>query len=173
MNKICVVGCGGSGKSTLAVKLGEVTGIPVFHLDVYYWKPGWKDTELFEWMSIQSKLVENEKWIMDGNFNGTQMIRFEPADTIIYLDLPRYKCLYYAFKRMIVYKRKRRPDMAEGCDERFDFSFYKWVWRYNKNHGPQTLNRLEALKDKKNIIIMKNHKEINRYLENLHCERTL
>jgi adenylate kinase family enzyme len=167
MNKICIVGCGGSGKSTLARKLGDVTGIPVYHLDVYFWKPGWKESNLMDWIQTQQELVENEKWIMDGNFNGTQMIRFDKADTIIYLDLPRYKCLFNAVKRMIVYKRKRRPDMADGCNEKFDLEFYKWIWGYNKKHGPQTLNRLEELKEKKNIIILKSFKEINSYLDKL------
>lgn len=167
MNKICIVGCGGSGKSTLARKLGDVTGIPVYHLDVYFWKPGWKDTELSEWISIQSKLVENDNWIMDGNFNGTQMIRFDKADTIIFLDLPKYKCLFNAVKRRIIYNNKKRPDLAEGCREKIDFSFYKWVWRYNKNHGKQTLERLEQLKDKKKIIILKSFDEMNKFLKEI------
>jgi adenylate kinase family enzyme len=68
---------------------------------------------------------------------------------------------------MIVYKRKRRPDMADGCNEKFDLEFYKWIWGYNKKHGPQTLNRLEELKEKKNIIILKSFKEINSYLDKL------
>jgi adenylate kinase family enzyme len=160
MNKICIVGCGGSGKSTLAAKLGEVTGIPVYHLDVYFWN-------LNDWIYAQTKLVENDKWIMDGNFNGTQRIRFDATDTIIYLDLPRYKCLYNAFKRMIVYKRKRRPDMAEGCNEKFDLSFYKWIWGYKKNHGKQTKERLELLKDKKNVIILKSFKEMDKFVGTL------
>lgn len=31
----------GSGKSTFVHALAARTGLPVIHLDVHYWKPGW------------------------------------------------------------------------------------------------------------------------------------
>ena len=37
-NRIMIVGCGGAGKSTFAAKLGELTGLPVYHLDRYFWR---------------------------------------------------------------------------------------------------------------------------------------
>ena len=62
-------------------------------------------------------------------------------------------------------QKKRRPDMAEGCDEKFDFAFYKWIWGYKKNHGKQTLERLEQLKDKKRIIVLKSFDEMDKFIE--------
>ena len=41
MERIVIIGCGGSGKSTLARQLGEMTGLPVIHLDKLFWRPGW------------------------------------------------------------------------------------------------------------------------------------
>ncbi len=42
--KIMVIGSSGSGKSTFSRKLGEILSLPVYHLDLYYWKPGWIET---------------------------------------------------------------------------------------------------------------------------------
>ena len=39
MRKTLVLGCSGSGKSTFAVKLHNVTGLPLFHLDNVWWRP--------------------------------------------------------------------------------------------------------------------------------------
>ena len=41
MKRIMIIGSGGSGKSTFSSKLSEVLGLPLYHLDAYYWKPGW------------------------------------------------------------------------------------------------------------------------------------
>ncbi len=37
MRRVVIMGPGGAGKSTLARTLGERTGLPVFHLDQYFW----------------------------------------------------------------------------------------------------------------------------------------
>jgi len=36
-NKIMVIGCPGGGKSTFARALGEITKLPVYHLDMLFW----------------------------------------------------------------------------------------------------------------------------------------
>jgi hypothetical protein len=42
MRRIIVAGCQGSSKTSLAVKFGRKLCPPVAHLDVLYWRPGWK-----------------------------------------------------------------------------------------------------------------------------------
>ena len=46
--------------------------------------------------------------------------RMEEADIIILLLFNRFSCLYRAYCRYIRYKNTTRPDMAEGCKEKFD-----------------------------------------------------
>ena len=39
--RVLVTGMAGSGKSTFSRSLAAKTGLPVIHLDVHFWKPGW------------------------------------------------------------------------------------------------------------------------------------
>jgi adenylate kinase family enzyme len=167
VNKIALIGSGGSGKSTLAAKMGEKLNIKVWHLDRLLWKPNWTLTTREEQIAIQKELIGRQKWIIDGNYNSTLDIRLKAADTIIFLDLPRYICVFRVFKRMVKYRNQTRPDMREGCNEKVDFKFIKWVWDYPINKRPNVLEKLEKLAQDKNVIILKSPKEVDRFLDRL------
>ena len=62
------------------------------------------------------------------------------------------------------YFKVERDDLASGCNERFNLSFYKWIWNYNKNVRQRYLNLLNSLKNEKEIIIFKNYSEVNKFL---------
>jgi adenylate kinase family enzyme len=163
MKRIAIIGSGGSGKSTMARRIGETLDIHVYHLDELFWKPGWVGTSKVEQRNIQNELVKQPKWIVDGNYGGTMDIRLDAADTIIFLDIPRIICLYRIIKRRIHYRNKPRPDMAEGCEERLDFNFIKWVWNYPKEKKPEILAKLAVQKNKK-IIVFFSPKEVEKFL---------
>ncbi|EIM08432.1 topology modulation protein [Planococcus antarcticus DSM 14505] len=167
MKKIALIGSGGSGKSTLARKLGMKLNVEVYHLDALLWKPNWQPTSKEEQRKIQMELVKKEEWIIDGNYNGTMDIRLREADTIIFLDFSRVLCTYRALKRMIQYRNRKRPDMAEGVKERFDLNFMKWIWNYPKKIRPVVLKRFEGLPNDKVIIILKSPKEAQHFLNSI------
>jgi adenylate kinase family enzyme len=167
MKRILIIGCSGGGKSTLARKLGDILSLPVVHLDVHFWKSGWIEPEHDEWIEKVKELIAQDKWIMDGNFGETIPIRVEVADTVIFLDTSRLTQLYGVFTRVLKFHGKTRPDLPEGCPEKFDWVFTKWVWNYNKRNRPKVLKFLENYKESKNIIILKKRKEMNNYAESL------
>lgn len=128
MNRIMVIGVSsGVGKSTFARRLGELIGIKVTHLDRLYWKPGWVEAPIEEFSEAQRQVVQNEKWVIEGNYTGTFDIREPYADTIIYLELPLRVCLSRVLKRRIQYHGKTREDIGEGCDEKIDWAFLKFI----------------------------------------------
>ena len=170
MKKIALIGSGGSGKSTLARKLGEKLNIEVYHLDALFWKPNWTPTSKEEQRKVQNELVKKEEWIIDGNYNGTMDIRLNAVDTIIFVDISRVICIYRVFKRMIQYRGKSRPDMAEGVNERLDFDFLKWVWDYPKTKKPVVLKKLEQLPNDKKVIILKSPREVQLFLDKVNNE---
>ena len=157
-NRIMIVGSGGAGKSTLAIKLNELLKIPLIHLDKEYWKPGWEESPKKEWHEKQNKMIENINWIIDGNYGGTLDIRFSKADTVIFLDYNRLICTYRIFKRWIKNFNKKRIDMAEGCKEKIDIQFIKWVWEFPNKSRYKIIETMEKYDDVKKIIL-KNSKD--------------
>ncbi|TDL93442.1 DNA topology modulation protein [Macrococcus brunensis] len=167
MKKIMIIGSGGSGKSTLARRLGQQLGLPVFHLDAYMWKPGWILSTREEQSDIQSQLMTHTEWIIDGNYSGTMDVRIKEADTIIFLDISRRICLYQVIKRYLTNRNTVRPDMAEGCEEKIDKEFLSWVWNFPRNKRPALIQRLNELKDSKQVIILHSPQQIEKWLRHL------
>ncbi|MDA3884775.1 MAG: hypothetical protein PF638_04195 [Candidatus Delongbacteria bacterium] len=169
MKRILVIGSGGAGKSTFTKQLSKVLDIPIIHLDVHFWLPGWVQRESEKWHKKVDELIARESWIMDGNFNSTLDKRFKRADTIFYFDFSTIRCLYNAIKRMILgrYFFKKRSDMAEGCIEKFDWEFYKWIWNFNKNHRKEYYKMLDELSSEKQVYIVRSYKKKRQILKQL------
>ena len=159
-----------SGKSTLARRLGEKLNIEVYHLDALFWKPNWTPTSKEEQRIVQNELVKKEEWIIDGNYNGTMDIRLNAVDTIIFVDISRVICIYRVFKRMIQYRGKTRPDMADSVNERLDLDFLKWVWDYPKTKKPIVIKKLELLPQDKKVIILNSPREVQLFLDKVKAE---
>jgi adenylate kinase family enzyme len=112
--RVLVIGSAGSGKSTFSRALGAKTGLPVIHLDVHYWKPGWVKPSDEEWRGKQLALLASDEWIADGNYYETLDTQVQRATTVVLLDTPWWVCAGRAFVRGV----RKRPDwmkMPEGC----------------------------------------------------------
>lgn len=166
MKKIIVIGSGGAGKSTFSRHLVEKLGLPVVHLDKLFWHPNWTRTPEDEWVEIVRGEIARDEWIMDGNFGGTREMRLQACDTVIFLDMPRWLCMYRILKRTLLYRKSTRPDMAEGCDERYDPGFIIWVWNYPKSGRQRVVEQLKTFSDKQ-IITLKSSREVSEFTDRL------
>ena len=166
MERIMIIGCGGAGKSTLARQLGEKTGLPVVHLDKLFWKPGWVSLSREEFDLVHQEAISRERWIIDGNFDRTIPQRLSRCDTVLYLDFSRWACVMGVAKRVLTTYGTVREDMGEGCPERFDLEFPKWVWDFNKNKREKNYRLLEEAEGVE-VIILKNRREVKRFLASL------
>ena len=163
MERVMIIGCGGAGKSTLARQLGEKTGLPVVHLDKLFWTPGWVSLSREEFDKVHREAIVQEKWIIDGNFDRTMPERIRRCDAVVYLDFSRFTCLLGVAKRILTTYGKVRPDMGEGCPERFDWEFLQWVWNFNGSKREKNYRLLDQCCDKE-IYILKNRREVKRFL---------
>jgi adenylate kinase family enzyme len=167
MKRVLVIGSCGSGKSTFARRLGEKTGLKVIHLDRLYWKPNWVGTtDEAEWKAAVEKALAGDSWISDGNYSGTLAMRLEKCDTVFFLDMPRALCVYRILKRLALYRKGNRPDMADGCDEKFDWEFVKWTWNYPVRSKPKVEALLKRFENEKKIIHLKSRREVENFLAN-------
>lgn len=161
-NRIIIVGCSGSGKSWLAKRIASITGYPLTHLDNEFWNPNWVATPKEEWICKQQELISGEKWIIEGNYNGTMEMRFTSADLVIFIDINSITCIWRVFRR----HGKKRSDLPEYLDEKIDsefFEFCKWIWDFPKK-GRNTILDLHEKYPEKPFLVLKNRKQISKIL---------
>lgn len=130
----------GAGKSTFSRALSARTGLPVIHLDLHYWKPGWVKPSENEWREKQRSLLAGPAWIADGNDIETLDLRLERAETVVLLNTPWWMCAGRAFVRGL---RKPVGEMPEGCDDsvtrrlRDEWRLIGVVWRHRRSETEQ------------------------------------
>ena len=166
MKRIVIIGCPGSGKTRLARALGERLNLPVVHLDRLWWKSDWEKVSREKFDARLENALKLESWIIDGNYNRTMDDRLAACDTIVYLDYSRWACLWGLCQRILGSYGKTRADLPDGCPERFDWEFVKYVWNFNENNRVINYTRIAKYKHAK-AIVLKNRKEACRFLENI------
>ena len=130
-----ITGGPGSGKSTLARALGARTGLPVYHMDHFHWKPGWIERTSEEKVPMIREIHRLDAWIFEGGNSTTFAERAARADTMIWLDLPVGLRLFRVIWRTIRDQGKVRPDMAPDCPEGFHHEtlrFWTYIWATRK-----------------------------------------
>lgn len=153
MNRVVIAGCPGAGKTTAAKRLGALSGLPVVHLDQHYWKPDWTRPETADWVHRQRSLCEAPRWIMDGNYGSTLNIRLEAADTVLVLDYPTLTCVRRLLMR-VLFGLGRNLDgaMPEGCRERIDIGFFRFVLNYRKHRRLGDLKQVMSFEGRRHIF---------------------
>ncbi len=107
MKKILVIGCPGSGKSTFARHLRDITGLPLYYLDMIWHKADKSNITESEFDCKLSRILSKDKWIIDGNYKRTLKARLEKCDMVLWLDYPTELCLQSVKSRI----GKPREDM--------------------------------------------------------------
>jgi len=167
MERILVMGSPGSGKSTFARRLSQVTGIPVVSLDALYWRPGWQPSDAAEFQARVAEAVRLPRWIIDGDYIWwAGDIRRGVADAVIWFDLPRRTCMVGLMNRIATSYGRVRPEMAEGCPERINLEFFRYVWTYRREQRPKLLQYFGGLRADQPLICFTDRAQAERYLAN-------
>jgi adenylate kinase family enzyme len=165
MERVLVIGCSGAGKSVFAQRLATRTGLPLIHLDREFWQPGWMPTAPDTWRRRVAALAAEPRWIMDGQFGGTLGLRLAHADTVFFLDMPRWLCLMRVGRRTVRHFGRTRPDMTPGCLERIDREFLTYIWNFEREHRPRLIASLQGFPGR--IIILRRPREVKAQLSSL------
>lgn len=120
---------------------------------------------LFGFIPSNSSLPRVNFRQMDGNFADTFDIRVPRADTLIFLDLPRWVCLRSVFIRLACNLGRARPDMAPGCKKKIDWEFIRWIWTFRSNTRPAVLQTLERCRaEGRNVHHFLSRPQVSRFL---------
>ena len=66
---------------------------------------------------------------MDGNYSSALPVRLAVADTVIILEVPRWRCLARVLRRNLRHRgRVRGEDLPNGCPEQFDRELLRYIW---------------------------------------------
>ncbi|MBD7909483.1 P-loop NTPase family protein [Sporosarcina gallistercoris] len=167
MRRILVMGVSaGAGKSTFARNLGEILDYPVTFLDSLYFEPGWQEvpSEVFEQRQLDA--TAGSTWIIEGNYSRTVSVRETNADTVIYLELPLYLCLFRVLKRRIRYHKQTRPDMGKECREKLDWVFLKYiVTTYRRRRVDMRSRMRNYTEEGKNVFLLQSRRQIREFLQ--------
>jgi hypothetical protein len=81
-SRVVVTGMAGAGKSTFSRQLAAKTGLPLIHLDLHAWRPGWVRVPEDELIEIQRTLLAGQRWIVDSNDVDEDLL-VAHADTLV------------------------------------------------------------------------------------------
>ena len=143
-----ILGPGASGKSALAIRLREITGLPLIELDKVFWRPGLAATPRDQWVKMQQRLVEEDRWIMDGDLGPYDAVevRLAAADTIIFLDFSLVRCAWRAIRRS-----RERAD------------FWLWLFRYRRQSRPFLMEAITKYATHATLHVIRNPEELRRF----------
>jgi adenylate kinase family enzyme len=169
MRRIIVVGCQGSGKTSLSRNLGQKLALPVVHLDVLYWRPGWKPSDKPNFRARVTDAIAGDAWVVDGSFSGLAFdLTLARADTLVVIDRPRWLCQWRILLRSAFDRDKARPDLPEGCPEQFDWKLMREAWRYDTERAPVIeAERMQYGADVP-VVRLRRDRDIQGFLDSLH-----
>jgi adenylate kinase family enzyme len=146
VRRISVVGNSGSGKTTIAVALSAALNVPHLEIDAVFHQPGWVQLEAGEFRRRVAEFVAAPRWVADGNYSTVQDLVWARADTVIWVDPPRYRVM-----RQVIWRSLRRAalrsELWNGNRERWANlvradpaeSVIAWAWtrhhKYQRRYG--------------------------------------
>ena len=161
MKKIIIIGCPGSGKSTFALKLNKIISVPLYHLDMIYWKEDKTHLSSDELLYKLEDIVCENEWIIDGNYISTMEARLKYCDTVFFLDYPVDICIEGVKSRI----GRQRVDMP-WVETEEDEGFIDYIINFDKSIRPEIISLLGKYNNK-NIIIFNNREESEKYLKSI------
>ena len=166
MQRITICGNSGSGKSTFSEKLATVSGLPVYHIDLLQFQPGWRKTPAEEFAKVHNEWLAKPNWIIEGVGDWHPLKkRFEASDTIIYFDFPVEYCLQNAQERLEKdkispnpYIPANSPYAAKADKQEEVIQFFQKEWR------PKILVLMESLREGRNLFVLTEPEALNNFL---------
>jgi len=138
---VTIVGASGSGKSTLAAQLAAQFDARLVELDAIFHKPDWTPTPTTQFRAEVAAALDTDRWVVAGNYSVVMDLTQGSADTIVWLDMPRWLVTWRVIKRSI-HRAAKREELWNGNRERWrnlikrdpEDNIIVWAWTYHGVH---------------------------------------
>ena len=145
MQRVSVVGCSGAGKTTLARELAARHGLEHVELDALHHEPGWRPRPRDDLRGLVLERLAAPRWVVDGNYRSqVQDLVWPLADTVVWLDLPRFtvmRAIVLRTLRRIVRREElwngNRERWANFFDPRPEENVILWAWTHHPLYRAQ------------------------------------
>lgn len=158
--RIMVIGSPGAGKSTFARILRDRLDLPLYYLDCLWHRADKTTVTREEFDRSLAKILAEDRWIIDGNYNRTLERRLQRCDTVFLLDYPLEVCLSGIGERI----GKKREDLP-WLEEELDEEFYQWVVDFPRTQLPRIYGLLEQYQAEKNVVVFRSRREAAEFLK--------
>lgn len=127
--RICIIGPSNSGKSTLAKAIADKTSFPVVHLDQLFHLPNtrWQERPADEFLQLHHQAIQEESWIMEGNYHRCLQARLERATGLILLECSLPVMLTRYFYRTLCQRDRAGSVLAENQRDRITSGMLKYL----------------------------------------------
>lgn len=133
--RICLIGPSNSGKSTLAASLTKKLGFKCYHLDQIAHIPNsnWQRKSNQDLTQAHQQIINQDCWIIDGNYSITMPARFTRATSVIWIDANLTGAIWRYIWRSIK-NDPARPGRLKGATREFNIGLIKYTLvNYPKN----------------------------------------
>lgn len=143
--RIIIRGTSGSGKTTLARRIAAAREIPHVELDGIFHQAGWTQLDDEKFRAAVAAFMDDDRWVVCGNYRQIAPLLLERADTIVLLDLPRRNVMARVLRRSIR-RAILREELWNGNKERFgnlfrtdpEVSIVAWAWTTHARRHVET-----------------------------------
>ena len=148
LSRFNVIGTSGSGKTTFSKQLAALLAIPHIQMDALFWGPNWRASSDDEFFPKVRRALEQDAWVLDGNYIRTIPIKWARVECVIWLDYAFWRTTYRVLRRAVS-RSISGEELWEGTGNRETFrrSFLSRdsiVWYTMRSHAP-TRRRIFAL----------------------------
>jgi adenylate kinase family enzyme len=145
VQRIVVAGNSGAGKSTLARRVADVIGVPYVEMDSLFHGPGLTRRPTFE--ADVDAFTAEAAWVTDSiGYADVIDLLWDRADTLVWLDYPRWLCEARVIRRSLARGLLRRRLWNGNRESLWRMATdpehpVRWGWAHHDSKRRQVLTR--------------------------------
>ena len=148
--RIAILGNAGGGKSTLARRLADELRLPLHEVDRLLWRPGWAPAPAEDYEAEHSRIISEDRWIIDGLGRRDSIApRIARSTAIVLVDLPLWVHFWLAAERQIAWAKNDLDDRPGGLAEMPPTkALFETIWTVDRNWLPAIRNLVGEAEDR-------------------------